>query len=209
METLTFLDALRRLIEEAPSNFEAFRGANRDPAELVMTNFDGSFGVEGVSDAYVSLLDYDVPRAQLRVYEGDSDRAAAEAFEVYVDRLTQFSGGTGKRSQLFQDFTGNRGDPEEPAQLHRTIIRWIESAWATGKDGSMSVKWFRQEPSSGGAKHHHVFVEVPGIELECLDGTPETSIWRIVLGHKTPRTSEADARARRTRRMRDRGPRRR
>jgi hypothetical protein len=186
MKTLSFFDALRLLVDEAPANFPTFRGRNRRPEEVVITDFDGTVAVEGMFDACISLLDYDVPRAQLRVYRGKSEPAAAEAFATYAEYFLTFSGQDGERSESVQRFAGTPDEYPDLVQVPASATRWIESTWPTVHGGSMSVEWSTKLGPADEPLSHYVFVEVPGRTLECLDGTPETSPWRILLGHDRP-----------------------
>lgn len=159
----------------------------RPPAPI---SFDrGVTAVAGIDDAYVSLLDYDVPRAQLQVHCGDDAGAAAAAFRAYADRVIEFSGENGERTEFVQRFPGTPPGYPDLLPCDPRATRWIEMTWHTNTGGSMSVKWTSSLDGSDEPVPHSVFVEIPGRTLECLEGTPETSPWRIILGHDNPDAS--------------------
>jgi hypothetical protein len=159
---------MRRLIDDAPWNFARYRGANRDPGEPVMTDFNLSFAVDGALDTCISLLDYDVPRAHIDLYRGDDEAAAQLAFDVYSELLQAFAAGAGKAS----DFV--HGDEDRP-------IRWRQMVYeALGGGPWITVTRVSSEPRGAGDVRHVVRVEVDGYDIECIHGVPEDSPWHIM-----------------------------
>jgi hypothetical protein len=160
METLSFAEAMRRLIGDAHSNFARFRGRNREPGEPVVTEFDIAFAVEGAYDTCLSLLDYWYPRATLRIYRGTDASAAELAFEVYDERLHEVLIGT-----------------RRPSEYVDAECRWKYVYYETAQGPLVTLTHgtsHRSEPAT-----YDVSVEVVGHDIECIEGEPEDSPWHI------------------------------
>lgn len=168
MESLSFDEAMRRLIDTARWNFAGLRGANREPAEKVLTEFDLPFVVEGAYDACIALLDYDVPRSHIKLYCGDNADAAQLIFALYEERLRGFATGAGTST--------------EEVQHHKGDTRcWLMASYSARGGGSIGVTHFSYRPSaSEPIKEHRVWVEVAGNDVECIHGLPEESPWHIM-----------------------------
>jgi len=170
METLSFAAAMRTLIDDARWNFTHVRGNVQDGSGPVIRNFDVSFAVEGAVEAYVHLLDYDVPLGRIDVYHGDDDAAAALVFDAYSDRLVAFAAGPGVRSELTQGHEGPR------------VVQWSTVTYQT-EGPPISVVHVTSKPPHTGQPAFRVWVEVRGLAIECIEGSPDDSPWRIMLGH--------------------------
>jgi hypothetical protein len=167
VETISFEEAMQRFIGDAPCNFARFRRANREPGEPVITKFDCAFAVEGASDVCIGLLDYDVPRARIDVYEGHDEAAAHIVFESYGARLREFAADPVRR--------------DETTQHHDGITRhWRWMVHHTPGQVGINVTQFTQLPHDSEPAEYVVWVEVDGFEIECIQGRPEDSPWHIL-----------------------------
>jgi hypothetical protein len=167
LETIPFEAAIQRLLVDWVWNFKDFRKGLRDGHGPVIAEYDGAFAVDGAIDAYVHLIDYFVPMARIELYEGDDEAAADLVFEVYAERLSAFSIGI--------DDHGTRADTNGEGQVNR----WSWIAYPT--DGpTVSVNRF--DTNRPGRPQFSVCVEAPGFAVECIDGSPDGSVMRIMLG---------------------------
>ena len=160
---------MRTLIDDARWNFTHVRGSVQDGANAVIVNYDVTFAVEGAVEAYVHLLDYDVPLGRIHVYDGDDEAAAAVVFDAYAERLLAFAAGPGKRSEFTQGEEGTR------------VVQWSTMTYRT-EGPPISVVHVTSKPPQTGRPAFHVWVEVRGLALECIEGSPDDSPWRILLG---------------------------
>jgi len=174
METLDFSTGLRRLTDDAPSNFSKFRGALREPARVIVI-FDGTFAVEGGRETFVHLLDYDYPRARIQEYSGESQIAAMDAFEHCVRHVAVFCGRPGARLD-------ERIDEDE--RFGRD--RWLEHVFKAMDEAATQIIVFLNGSMRAGApEHFSVWTEVVGHRLECVDeSTPDQSVWALLMGHR-------------------------
>jgi hypothetical protein len=46
----------------------------------------------------------------------------------------------------------------------------------------VSVYRFDTSRVAEGTQRFSVYVDVPGFAVECIDGSPDDSIWRVILG---------------------------
>ena len=169
-ETLAFDAAVRRLMADGLWNFREFRGAIRDGAGPVIVNFDGTFAVEGALDAYVHLLDYSVPAARLVFYRGDDAAAARVVYEAYTEKLASFAARLpGTISRQVDD------DPRFSTQI------WTSISFET--DGPRIGAYHLECPDVGkNGDQFSVWVEIDALAVETIEGSPDDSPWRIVLG---------------------------
>jgi hypothetical protein len=164
METLSFAEAMRRFIDDAPFNFAHVRRANREPNERVVTEFDVPFAVEDAYDTCVWLLDYDAPRAHIKVYRGTDATAAQAVFDDYNERLREFA-----------------ARPGEPSEYDGGAIYWTQVYYATADGPWISVAHAASRTTE--PPDYDVRVEVAGQDIECIDGLPEASPWHIILAN--------------------------
>ena len=176
METLDFETALRRLIDDASSNFSKFRGAMREPGPVIVI-FDGTFAVEGSAEAYVHLLDYEYPRARIEEYSGESEADAMAAFERCVARIAHFCESSGVRRD-------ERVDDELVQSANRQ--RWFEHIFeGTDQTAAHIVVHGVGTLRPGEPENYYIWTEVIGWHLECVDGSPpDQSMWAILMGHR-------------------------
>ena len=175
METLSFAAAIRALIDDACWNFTHVRGNVQGEAGPVIVNYDVTFGVEGAVEAYIHQMDYAAPVARIDVYEGDDEAAAALVFEAYCERLLAFAVGPGKSSDYIQGADYLPG-PGAARRLH-----WSSMSYPT-EGPPISVVQLTSTPPHEGAGAFGVWVEVCGLAIECIEGSPDDSPWRIIMG---------------------------
>ncbi|HZO94562.1 MAG TPA: hypothetical protein VFB22_12475 [Candidatus Baltobacteraceae bacterium] len=169
-ERLSFGEAIRRLVADAMWNFKDFRGAVRPDSESVIAEYDGTFAVEGACDAYVHVLDYSVPVARIRFYEGNDVVAADLVFDYYCERLSRFGTAPGEPAELVQNSGGEhrwRSLRFETDTLPVSVYRY---SYEPGVEPAAESLWIT------------VYVEIDGFAVECIDGSPDDSIWRIIMG---------------------------
>jgi hypothetical protein len=169
VDVLTFEDAMRLLIDDAPSNFVRFRMRNRDPESPVMTEFDCPFTVEGAYDTCIQLLDYDVPRAFIRIYRGGDEAAADIALDIYRTRLQQFSSDPGEFSESVHHYDSAKN-----------TVYWKTVAFRSPRGVTLSAACYSVQNDGSDSKDHSVWVEVTGYDVECIEGRPEDSPWHII-----------------------------
>jgi hypothetical protein len=179
METLAYETALRRLVDDAVSNFSEFRGALREPGPVIV-HFDGTFAIEDSLGAFVHLLDYDYPRARITEYSGENEADAMTAFERCVARVARFCESPGERSVERVDDLSN--DLDDPGSRDR----WFNHDFSASANVNAPIIVFgcasirRSEP-----EYFSIWTEVVGSQLECVDGSPpDQSILALLMGHR-------------------------
>lgn len=173
MDTLSFDAAMRTFIDDARWNFGNVRGAMQGDPSPVIVSYDVTFRVEGALQTSVVQLDYFVPIARIDVYAGDDEAAAALVFEFYCDRLLAFATDAGTTTDEVQD-----------GAVAGSVARrrhWHTTSYDT--DGPrISVLQFASSPPREGDGAFAVWVEINGFAVECIDGSPDDSPWRIIMG---------------------------
>ena len=160
---------MRTFIDDACWNFYHIRGDVQGEAGPVVATYDVTFGVERAFEVYIFLLDYDAPYARIVVYKGDDEAAAALVFDAYCERLLEFAASPGDRSDFSQDVEAWR-------RVHWSIMSY-------GTDGPViSATRVQSEPPRTGESAFEVWVEVRGFAVECIEGSPDDSPLRIILG---------------------------
>lgn len=171
LETITFETAMRRLLADWAWNFKDFRKALRDDSGPVVANYDGAFAVEGALDAYVHLLDYAVPVARLELYDGSDEAVADMVSAIYSERLAAFATAPSEPGCI--EYPPTDADPNRR--------RW---AWLSYPTEGPVIYVYRYDVRDAAetVRRCTVYVEVPGLAVECIKGSPDDSVWRILLG---------------------------
>ncbi len=174
VDMLSFAAAMRTLIDDARWNFGHVRGDMQGEPNPVMVSYDVTFAVEGALESSVVQIDYFVPIARIDVYHGDDEAAAALVFEAYCERLLAFAAGPGKSSDEVQDAGIVPGSPARRLHWHRTSY--------DTEGPPISVVQLTSSPPREGDGTFEVSVEVYGLAVECIEGSPDDSPWRILMG---------------------------
>lgn len=169
METLSFDDAMRRFIDDARWNFHHLRAGLQESSGGIVAMYDVPFTVEAAFATYISLLDYDVPVARVQLYSGDDDAAAELVMDWYCERVMQFATGPGDRTELTQPDYGDRS------------VTWSRMSYPT-VGPPIAVVRIAAARAPDPTVELSVWVEVYGFAIECIDGSPDDSPMRIMLG---------------------------
>jgi hypothetical protein len=174
VDTLSFAAAMRTLIDDARWNFAHVRGDMQGEPSPVIVAYDVTFAVEGALETSVHQLDYFVPIARIDVYRGDDEAAAALVFEAYCERVAAFATGPGTSSDEIQH---DDHVPDRPVRR----LHWARMSFST-EGPPISVVHFESSPPREGDVAFCVSVEVYGLAVECIEGSPDDSPWRILMG---------------------------
>ena len=166
---------MRTLIDDARWNFAHVRGDMQGEPSPVIVVYDVTFAVEGAVETSVHQVDYFVPVALIDVYRGDDEAAAALVFEAYCERVAAFATGAGTSSDEIQDHDRGPG-------LAARRVHWSRMSYET-VGPPICVVQLRSSPPREGETVFGVSVEVYGLAVECIEGSPDDSPLRIIMGH--------------------------